>query len=147
MKLKIRRIRAGAHLPGRATDGSAGVDLRACCEAGGITLQPMQRELIPIGFAIELPSKNMVALIFARSGLALREGLSLANAVGVIDSDYRGEIAVPVINLSDKPLHISRGERIAQMVFMPIELPDMIEIDELSTTERGGGGFGSTGVG
>ena len=146
MNLKIKRVRAGAHLPGRATMGSAGVDLRACVEDGGITLEAMERALIPTGLAIELPGPNLVALVFARSGLALRQGLAMANGVGVIDSDYRGELQVPVVNLSDSAIHIANGERIAQMLVMPVEVPDMIEFDELSHTQRGEGGFGSTGV-
>ena len=146
MEIKIKRLRAGAQVPGRATPGAAGMDLHACCEAQGITLQPMDRHLVPTGIAIELPNTNSVALVFARSGLALREGLAMANGVGVIDSDYRGEVQVPVVNLSKQPLHIANGERIAQMVVFPVEVPDMIEFDCLGDTERGGGGFGSTGV-
>ena len=146
MNLKIKRLRSGAHMPGRATLGSAGVDLRACMEQEGITLEPMERALIPTGLAIELPGNNYVALLFARSGLALRQGIALANGVGVIDSDYRGEIQVPVINLSDSAVHIANGERVAQLLMMPVEVPDMIEFDDLSETQRGEGGFGSTGV-
>ena len=146
MNLKIKRLRSGAHMPGRATLGSAGVDLRACMEQEGITLEPMERALIPTGLAIELPGNNYVALLFARSGLALRQGIALANGVGVIDSDYRGEIQVPVINLSDSAVHIANGERVAQLLMMPVEVPDMIEFDDLSETQRGEGRFGSTGV-
>ncbi len=146
MNLKIKRLRPGAHIPGRASAGAAGMDLRACCDEKGIALKPMQRELVPTGIAIELPDEHHVALVFARSGLAMREGLAMANGVGVIDSDYRGEVCVPVINLSDGPLHISNGERIAQMVVFPVEVPEMIEFDTLGETERGAGGFGSTGV-
>ena len=146
MELKIKRLRAGAFLPGRATQGSAGMDLRACCGGEGITVQPMQRVLIPTGLAIELPGPDYVALVFARSGLALREGLAMANGVGVIDSDYRGELQVPVVNLSQRPVLVSGGDRVAQMLVMPVALPQMIEIGELSETARGEGGFGSTGV-
>lgn len=146
MNLKIKRLRPGAHMPGRATAGAAGVDLRACCDECGITLEPLERALVPTGLAIELPGKNYVALVFARSGLALRQGLAMANGVGVIDSDYRGELQVPVVNLSDSAFHIANGERIAQLLVMPVEVPDMIEFDSLSDTERGPGGFGSTGV-
>lgn len=144
MKLKILRLRPGAHLPGRATAGSAGVDLRACCE--DITLQPMERRLVPTGIAVELPGPGYVGLVFARSGLAIKEGLAMANGVGVIDSDYRGEVQVPVVNLSGNVLHIVNGERVAQLVVMPVELPEMIEFETLSETQRGEGGFGSTGV-
>lgn len=146
MHLKIKRVRPDAHLPGRATEGSAGVDLRACCPGEGITVLPMQRVLVPTGIAVELPGPGYVAMLCARSGMALKLGLTLANGVGVIDSDYRGEISVPVINLSDNTLHISNGERIAQMLIMPVEIPDMIEIEDLGSTSRGAGGFGSTGT-
>lgn len=144
MKLKIKRMRPGAHLPGRATDGSAGVDLRACCE--DISLKPLERRLVPTGIAVELPGPGYVGLVFARSGLSLSEGLALANGVGVIDSDYRGEIQVPVVNLSNTILHIINGKRIAQLVVMPVEVPEMIEFSTLNETLRGEGGFGSTGV-
>ncbi|NLW78607.1 MAG: dUTP diphosphatase [Ruminococcaceae bacterium] len=145
MNLKIKRLRPGAHLPTRASAGAAGADLRACCVGAGITLQPLERLLIPTGIAIELPGNDTVGLVFARSGLALKEGLAMANGVGVIDADYRGEVSVPVVNLSDKPITISNGERIAQLLVMPVVIPEMIEYDELSDTERGTGGFGSTG--
>ncbi|MGD9559679.1 MAG: dUTP diphosphatase [Oscillospiraceae bacterium] len=146
MDLKIKRLKPGAHIPGRATPGAAGMDLRACCSASGFTLQPLERALIPTGIAIELPSEKMVGLVFARSGLALKQGLAMANGVGVIDSDYRGEVSVPVVNLSNVPIHVANGERIAQLVIVPVELPQMIEIDNLTDTSRGAGGFGSTGV-
>ncbi len=145
MTLKIKRLNTKAHVPGRATNGSAGMDLRACLKQEGMSLKPMERALIPTGIAIELPSENTVGLVFARSGMALRQGLAMANGVGVIDSDYRGELQVPVVNLSDKMIHIANGDRIAQLVISPIELPQMLEIEDLSDTERGKGGFGSTG--
>lgn len=146
MQMKIKKLREGAHLPQRATEGSAGIDLCALCEED-IVLAAGQRALVPTGLAIELPGAQYVALVFARSGLALREGLAMANGVGVVDSDYRGEVAVPVINQSDKEIHIANGQRIAQMLVMPVELPQLVLVDELSDTERGGGGFGSTGKG
>lgn len=143
MTLKIKRLRSGAHIPGRATAGSAGIDLRACCD--DFALQPGERRAVPTGIAIELPDPNMVALLCSRSGLALKQGLTLANGVGVIDSDYRGEIKVPLVNLSDQVVRVTNGERIAQMLVLPIVNPEMIELESLSETERGGGGFGSTG--
>ncbi|MFV0352002.1 MAG: dUTP diphosphatase [Oscillospiraceae bacterium] len=146
MRMKIKKLKEGAHLPQRATEGSAGIDLCALCEED-IVLAAGQRALVPTGLAIELPGAQYVALVFARSGLALREGLAMANGVGVIDSDYRGEVAVPVINQSDKEIHIANGQRIAQMLVMPVELPQLVLVDELSDTERGEGGFGSTGKG
>lgn len=146
MHLKIKKLRQGAFMPQRATKGSAGADLRALCGEEGITIKPMQRALVPTGLAIELPDANAVALLFARSGLAIREGLGMANGVGVIDSDYRGEVCVPLVNLSENDIHIENGQRIAQLVIMPVLLPNMQEIDFLSETERGDGGFGSTGT-
>lgn len=146
MNVKMKRMRADAHIPGRATEGSAGFDLRACCDTEGVLLEPMERALVPTGVAIELPDVAYVALLFARSGLSIKQGLTLVNGVGVIDSDYRGEISVPLINLGNTPVHITNGDRIAQLVIMPVAIPEMVEFGNLSDTERGGGGFGSTGV-
>ena len=134
MVLKYKKVRPGAALPGRATPGSAAADLRAVCGDEGVTLQPMG-----------LPGPEYVALVFARSGLAVKNGLTLSNGVGVIDSDYRGEISVGLVNLSDKPYTVQNGERIAQLAVMPVALPDMLEVETLTDTERGTGGFGSTG--
>lgn len=145
MELKIKKIKPNAEIPAPATAGAAGMDLRACCEAP-VIIEPFQRVAIPTGIAIELPGPDTVALVFARSGLAIKQGLALANGVGVIDSDYRGEIAALVVNLSDKPIEIQHGERIAQMVCMPVLVPQLRVIDELTDTGRGQGGFGSTGV-
>lgn len=145
MELKIKKMHPHAEVPQQATAGSAGIDLRACCEEP-IILQPLQRAAIPTGLAIELPSAETVGLVFARSGMALKQGLAMANGVGVIDSDYRGEVAVLAVNLSDKPITIHHGERIAQLVCMPVLLPQITELDALSDTRRGSGGFGSTGV-
>lgn len=147
MNLKVKRLRPGAHLPVRATEGAAGADLRALCGPEGITLAPGARTLIPTGLAIELPGPEYVALLFARSGLALRQGLAMANGVGVVDSDYRGEVQVPAVNLSNEPIHIQSGERVAQLVVMPVAVPEMVEFDDLTGTGRGEGGFGSTGKG
>lgn len=145
MELKIQKVKENAEIPVQATAGSAGIDLRACIDAP-ITVEPMQRIAIPTGLAIELPNGESVALIFARSGMALKKGLSMANGVGVIDSDYRGELAVLAINLSSEPITITHGERIAQMVCMPVFLPHIVETTILNNTERGEGGFGSTGT-
>ncbi len=146
MQLKVKKLRHGAHMPTRATDGSAGMDLRVLCDEAGITVAPMERKLLPTGLAFELPDKNTVALVFARSGLALNSGLAMANGVGVIDSDYRGESMVPVVNLSAEAITLRDGDRIAQMLVMPVLLPDITLCDTLSDTGRGAGGFGSTGV-
>ncbi len=142
--LKIKKVRENAMIPVRATDGSAGMDLHAWLEEP-LTVQPGERVRIPTGIAIGLPSPETVALIFARSGLAIKHGLTLSNCVGVIDSDYTGEVQVGMINQSDAAYTVQPGERIAQMVIMPVLLPAIVETDELDKTARGEGGFGSTG--
>lgn len=144
MQLKIKPMRENAVLPARATDGSAGMDLHAWLEAP-LTVSPGERVLIPTGVAIGLPSRETVALVFARSGLAIKHGLTLSNCVGVIDSDYTGEIQVGMINQSDAAYTVQPGERIAQLVIMPVLLPEIVETDSLEETARGAGGFGSTG--
>lgn len=142
--LKIKKVRENAKIPTRATEGSAGLDLYACIDTP-ITLQKGDTALIPTGIAIGLDDPHYAAFIYARSGLAIKRGIGLLNSVGVIDSDYRGEICVGVIKLTDEPYEIQPFERIAQMVIEPVELPDLIEVDCLDETERGVGGFGSTG--
>ena len=144
MVLKIKKVREGAMVPVRATEGSAGMDLHAWLEQP-LTVAPGERVRIPTGIAIGLPSAETVALIFARSGLAIKHGLTLSNCVGVIDSDYTGEVQVGMINQSDVPYTVQPGERIAQLVVMPVLLPTVEETDELDKTARGEGGFGSTG--
>ena len=144
MHLKVKRTDPRVQLPGRATAGSAGMDLRALLEEP-LTLEPGGRASVPTGIAIGLPSPETVGLVFARSGLAIKHGLALSNGVGVIDSDYTGEIRVGLVNLSDTAYTIQPDERIAQLVVMPVCLPDILEVEELDQTERGAGGFGSTG--
>lgn len=144
MDLKIKKVRGNAILPVRATDGSAGMDLHAWLEAP-LTIQPGERVRIPTGIAIGLPSRDTVALVFARSGLAIKHGLTLSNCVGVIDSDYTGEIQVGMINQGTDVYTVQPGERIAQLVIMPVLLPTIVETDTLEETARGAGGFGSTG--
>lgn len=146
MEIKIKKMRPGAVIPQRATPGSAAVDLCAVLDGDGkLTLPPMGRALVPTGIAIELESADYVALVFARSGLAVKHGLALSNSVGVIDSDYRGEISVGLVNLSNTAYTITNGERIAQLAVMPVALPQIVEVTQLSDTARGAGGFGSTG--
>lgn len=143
--LKIKKMNPKAQIPFRATPGSAGMDLYACLDSE-VTVAPQKIAVIPTGIAIELESAAYVAYIYARSGLAIRYGIAPANCVGVIDSDYRGEIKVGLVNQTDAPYTVRPGERIAQMVIAPVELPQIIEADDLSDTDRGEGGFGSTGV-
>lgn len=131
-------------LPFYATNGAAAMDLCAAISEP-ITVGPMGRVLIPTGIAIALPSAEYVALVFARSGLAIKQGLALSNGVGVIDSDYRGEIKVGLVNLSDTAYTIQPLDRIAQMAVMPVCIARPQIVNELSDTERGAGGFGSTG--
>ncbi|MCR5522037.1 MAG: dUTP diphosphatase [Clostridia bacterium] len=143
-KLKIKKVRENARLPFRATAGSAGMDLYACIDEP-IELIPGGTAVIPTGIAISLPGPEYAAFIFARSGLAIKHGIGLLNSVGVIDSDYTGEVCVGVINQFQESYIINPYERIAQMVIMPVKLPQIEEVDKLDETERGSGGFGSTG--
>ena len=148
MELKIKalspRIGADIPVPSYATAGSAGMDLRACIDAP-VTIMPGEQGLIPTGLAIALPDPGYVALLYARSGLAIKHGLSPANCVGVIDSDYRGEIVVALRNYAKEPYTVEPGERIAQMVITPVVQAAIALVDELDDTDRGAGGFGSTG--
>lgn len=141
---KVRRLRESAKLPFRATEGSAGMDLYACIDSP-VTLGAGEKAVIPTGIAIELPSAELAAFVFARSGLAIKHGIGLLNGVGVIDSDYRGEICVGVVNQLAEPYTIATDERIAQLVIMPVSLINPVEAQSLDDTARGEGGFGSTG--
>ncbi len=143
--LKIKKVQENAVIPKRATEGSAGLDLCACIDAP-LTLNGGDTALIPTGLAIELPSSQYGAFVFARSGLSIKHGIGLLNAVGVIDSDYRGEIKVGVINQVKEPYTIEPGERIAQLVIMPVATLPVEEAQTLGESERGAGGFGSTGT-
>lgn len=142
---KIRIINRGSQLlPAYATPQSAGMDLRANIE-DPITLRPLERRIVPTGLYIALP-EGYEAQVRPRSGLALKHGITVLNSPGTIDSDYRGEIGVLLINLSDTPFVINAGERIAQMVVARHEQAELIEVEELDDTERGAGGYGHTGV-
>ena len=141
---KVRRLRESARRPFRATERSAGMDLYACIDSP-VTLGAGEKAVIPTGIAIELPSAELAAFVFARSGLAIKHGIGLLNGVGVIDSDYRGEICVGVINQLAEPYTIAPDERIAQLVIMPVSLITPVEAQSLDDTARGEGGFGSTG--
>lgn len=136
-------VRQGAQLPAQATSQSAGYDLHACVEAD-LVLHPGERKLVPTGLAIALP-EGVEAQVRPRSGLAVKHGITVLNTPGTIDSDYRGEISVVLINLGSEEFTIHPGERIAQMVFARYEQPSFELRSELDHTERGQGGFGSTG--
>ena len=137
----------GMEMPAYATDGSAAVDLRAAIDEGTtVVIEPGERALIPTGLAISPESKNVGAIVAARSGLAIKKGICLSNSIGVIDSDYRGEICVGLFNTSKESFTVCRGDRIAQMMFMPVYQAKLLEVASLDETARGAGGFGSTGV-
>jgi dUTP pyrophosphatase len=142
--IKIKRLNEKAVLPTRGSDGAAGLDLYACLDRP-VTIEPRGLYKIPTGIAVALPDSGTVALIFARSGLGVNHGVSLPNAVGVVDSDYRGEIIVGIGNTGSEPYELNPGERFAQLVVMPVYSPVLEETDDLGETERGAGAFGSTG--
>ena len=148
MKLKIKALspKIGQEIPAPfyASAGAAAMDLHACMDEA-VTIPAGERRMIPTGIAIALPSAEYVALVFARSGLGIKHGIALSNGVGVIDSDYRGEIRVGLTNLSDTPYTVRPGDRIAQLMVLPILRPTLTVVEELDETERGSGGFGSTG--
>lgn len=146
MKVRIRRLPAALDLPlpSHASPGSAGFDLRAAVD-GELVLRPGERLLVPTGIVLEIPP-GWEGQVRPRSGLALRHGLSLVNAPGTIDSDYRGEVGVILINLGDAPYSLKRGDRIAQLVISRVEPIEWEEADALEDSRRGDGGFGSTGT-
>ena len=141
--MNIKKLNDNARIPTYGSEFAAGADLYACLDAD-VTIAPAETLLIHPGLAMEIPT-GLVGLIYARSGLASKKGLAPANKVGVIDSDYRGEIMVALHNHSTEPRTISDGERIAQIVFAPYYTADFCVVDELDDTTRGTGGFGSTG--
>jgi dUTP pyrophosphatase len=136
--------RQRGYIPKYATGGAAGCDLYACVEAA-LVLKPGERLLVPTGIAVSLPSAKYAALLFARSGLAAKHGIAMANGVGLIDSDYRGEILCPLVNLGQEDFVITPGLRIAQLVITPVFTARFVQADRLDDTARGEGGFGSTG--
>ncbi len=143
--LKIKKLSENAIIPKRATEGSAGMDLYACIDEP-VTIESGDLKLIPTGIAIELPDNNTAAFVFARSGLGIKHGIAPSNAVGVIDSDYRGEVCVGLTNHGKEPFTIEPDMRIAQLVLMPVIIPKIEITGELGTTVRDAGGFGSTGI-
>lgn len=141
--IRVKKLRPGATLPAYGSLGAAGADLTACLDTP-VTIAPGQTALIPTGIALEVPA-NCAGLIYARSGMACKQGLAPANKVGVIDSDYRGEILVALHNHGCQSRVIEPGQRIAQLLITPVLTPAYEEVPELSDTLRDAGGFGSTG--
>lgn len=143
-KVKFTKLDSNAHVPVYGTEFAAGADLYACMEQA-VTIQAGRTEFIHTGIAMAIPA-GLVGLIYARSGMACKKGLAPANKVGVIDSDYRGEIMVALYNHSTEDIVVESGERVAQMVIAPYVYADYEEADSLDDTARGEGGFGSTGI-
>ena len=142
--MEIRIVSKGGALPAYATEGSSGADLRAYIEEP-ITLMPGERRLVPTGLFVEIP-QGVEAQIRARSGLAIKHGIGLVNGVGTVDSDYRGEWNIPLINWGQEPYTIHSGDRIAQVIFSRYEKADFVSVSQISETERGAGGCGHTGI-
>ena len=139
----VKILRDGAKLPTYGTAGAAGADLYACVDAP-VTIRPGETVFIPTGIALEVP-EGCAGLVYARSGLACKRGLAPANKVGVVDSDYRGELKVPMVNLGRETYTIQPGERVAQLCIAPVYTAAFVPAEELGDTQRGEGGFGSTG--
>lgn len=142
--MEVKIVSRGGEVPTYATDGSSGADLRAYISEP-ITLKPGERRLVPTGIFVEIP-RGIEAQIRARSGLAIKHGIGLVNGVGTVDSDYRGEWNIPLINWGSEPYTIQNGDRIAQVIFSRYEKADFTPVTELSQTRRGAGGFGHTGI-
>ncbi|HJB49052.1 MAG TPA: dUTP diphosphatase [Candidatus Olsenella excrementigallinarum] len=143
VSLPIKRIDPEVELPSYAYAGDAGLDLRA---SEDVTLAPLERRLVSTGLAVAIP-EGYAGFVQPRSGLALREGLSMANTPGLVDSHYRGELKVCAVNLDpERSIRIKRGDRIAQLVIQRVPAVTLVEVDELDETDRGAGGFGSSGV-
>jgi len=143
MKVKIIN-KSSLKLPEYETVGSAGMDLLANVEEA-IILKPMERRLVPTGLFIEIP-EGFEGQVRPRSGLAIKHGITLINCVGTIDSDYRGELCIPMVNLGTESFEISKGDRVAQLVICEYKRVELVEVEEITDSERGAGGFGSTGV-
>ena len=141
--IRVKKLRPGANLPAYGSSGAAGADLTACLETP-VTIEPGQTAFIPTGIAIEVPA-GCAGLVYARSGMACKQGLAPANKVGVIDSDYRGEILVALYNHGMEARTIEPGQRVAQLLITPVLTPAYEEAEELTDTARDAGGFGSSG--
>lgn len=140
INVKIKKLRPDAVIPEYKTAGSAACDL---VSVEDVTIPPRGRSMAPTGLSVEC--EGAAVLLFARSGLAVKHGIALANGVGVVDSDYRGEVMVGLINNTDEPYTVKAGDRVAQMMFVPVAAAVFEEVDALTDTDRGEGGFGSTG--
>ena len=143
MNIKIVKLKDTALLPEYQTEGAAGADIHACIDEP-VVLQPMERRMIPTGLAMAIP-EGFEVQVRARSGMSIKHGITMVNGVGTIDADYRGEVGVLLINLSQDAFTIEPGMRIAQMVVAKYEVAEWDSVDTLDTTERGAGGYGSTG--
>ena len=145
VKILDQRYKSEFALPAYATQGSAGIDLRAMVDAV-VEIQPKETLLLATGLAIHMAETDMAAVILPRSGLGHKHGIVLGNLVGLIDSDYKGELKVSAWNRSDKVFSVNPGDRIAQLVFLPIIQPEFEVVEAFSVSDRGEGGFGSTGI-
>ncbi|MHC1712997.1 MAG: dUTP diphosphatase [Solidesulfovibrio sp.] len=145
LRIKFLRESSRQNPPSVATPHSAGLDLRADFDAPELTIEAGGRAPVPTGIAIEIETPGVAGFIYSRSGLGAKYGLTVAQGVGVIDPDYRGEIIVWLLNTSPEPKTVTRHERIAQLVLMPVVTPTLVAVDDLSDTHRGEGGFGHTG--
>ena len=148
MKVNVKiKMTRNMPMPAYATEGSAAMDLRAALDEGEVlVLAPGERALIPTGVHIAPETSDVVAIVAGRSGLGIKHGITLSNSIGVVDSDYRGEVCVGLINKGQEDFKIERGDRIAQLMFMPVLSAAFTVCESLDETERGEGGFGSTGV-
>lgn len=144
MKMQVKKLDPKAKMPTYGSALAAGADLYVCLEEP-VTIQPGQTVLLPTGISIAVP-EGYAGMVFARSGLASKQGLAPANKVGVIDADYRGPVMVALHNHSQEPRTVNHGDRVAQLVIMPVLTPELEEVAELDETQRGAGGFGSTGT-
>jgi len=145
MNLTFQLLREGARVPVRATEYSAGLDLSACLTED-LVIPPHEIRLVPTGLAAALDEPSAMLMICARSGLSTKHGITMANGVGIVDTDYRGELCVPLINHSEAAFTVTNGLRIAQLIAVPVYMPQILTADSLPSTERGTGGFGSTGA-
>lgn len=145
MKLYFQKLHPGARLPERMTAESAGADLYTCLDAP-VTIAPGETVMVPLGLKCQPEPADMALLIFPRSGLSAKYGITLANAVGVVDTDYRGEWMVPLHNISQKPFTVEHGMRVAQLLCVPVFYPDILEAAAVNETARGLDGFGSSGM-